>query len=294
MGLYLRPVTAELGIGREAFRLAIANIVWGSRRRSPARSRQVSTGRIVVFGAVTTVAGLYVTQAATSELHLFLAGVLLGFGVAGAGINALVGAVARAAPPEQRSAAIPALGIGSGVGILVALPYTHVLIEALGWKEGLVVLAATAAFILPLAWPLRGRPAMTTSSGASRSKALAEAFRTWLLAAQRRLLRVRLPRRVLGTHLPAYVTDQGLGPESPSRAHRGRPRQPDRHVAGGGAALPEAHRAPVYLKSARLLFLGFHCSCCSHDDSDPSPGAALGLLLSDSWVFGSAASCSIL
>jgi hypothetical protein len=41
MGLYLRPVTDDLGIGREAFGLAIAiaNIVWGSRRRSPVRSR---------------------------------------------------------------------------------------------------------------------------------------------------------------------------------------------------------------------------------------------------------------
>lgn len=219
MGLYLKPLTAGLGIGREAFGLAIAiaNIVWGiAAPFAGAISDKYGTGRIVVFGAVTTATGLYLTQAATSELHLFLAGVFLGFGVAGAGINALVGAVARAAPPEQRSAAIAALGMGSGIGILVALPYTHVLIEVLGWKESLVVLAATAAFILPLAWPLRGRPAMTTGLVRRQSlgEALAEAFRTpsfWLLNAGFFVCGFHVV--FYGTHLPAYVADQGLGPE---------------------------------------------------------------------------------
>ena len=219
MGLYLRPVTAELGIGREAFGLAIAiaNIVWGiAAPFAGAISDKYGTGRIVVFGALTTATGLYLTQAASSELHLFVAGIFLGLGVAGAGINALVGAVARAAPPDQRSAAIAALGIGSGIGILVALPYTHVLIEALGWKQSLVALAASAALILPLAWPLRGRPEMTTGLTRRQSlgAALAEAFRYpsfWLLNAGFFVCGFHVV--FYGTHLPAYVADQGLGPE---------------------------------------------------------------------------------
>src|SRR6476619_3196391 len=146
MGLYQKPVTADLGIGRETFSLAIAiaNIVWGiAAPFSGAIYDRYGSGRIVVMGAVTTAAGLLVLQYASTDIHLFISGILLGLGVAGAGVNALVGAVARVAPPEKRAAAIAALGLGSGVGILIALPYTHLLMGGLGWKPSLSVLAAT-------------------------------------------------------------------------------------------------------------------------------------------------------
>ena len=59
MGLYQKPVTADLGIGRETFSLAIAiaNIVWGiAAPFSGAISDRYGSGRIVVIGAVTTAA----------------------------------------------------------------------------------------------------------------------------------------------------------------------------------------------------------------------------------------------
>ena len=73
--------------------------------------------------------GLYLMYAAQTGADLLVSGVLLGIGVAGTGINSLVGAVGRAAPPEQRTAAIASLGMAGGIGGFVAFPYTHLLID---------------------------------------------------------------------------------------------------------------------------------------------------------------------
>lgn len=216
MGLYLVPVTESLGVGRESFALAIAiaNLVWGvSAPFTGAISDKYGTGIVVTFGAVTTTIGLLLMYVADSELVLFLSGIFLGFGVAGAGVNAVVGAVGRAAAPEERSAAIAAIGMGAGVGILVALPYAHLLMSQLGWQTSLLVLAATASLILLLAWPVSGKPAVAASTTPPQSlkAALSEAFRHpsfWLLNAGFFVCGFHVV--FYGTHLPAYVADQGL------------------------------------------------------------------------------------
>ena len=161
MGLYLKPISDELGFGREVFSLAvaIANIVWGlAAPFCGAVSDKYGTGRVVVFGAITTAIGLWLMYAATTDIHLYVSGAFLGLGVAGAGINALVGAVGRASPPDQRALAVSKIGVGSGLGVLIALPYTHLLIEQFGWQSSLLVLSLMAVFILPLAWPVSGPP----------------------------------------------------------------------------------------------------------------------------------------
>ena len=198
MGLYVKPLSDELGFGREVFSMAIAiaNIVWGiTAPFSGAISDKYGTGLVVIFGGLTTAIGLWLMYTATSEYHLFVSGVFLGFGVAGAGINALVGTVGRAAPPEQRAAAVAKLGIGSGIGLLIALPYTHILMEQFGWKSSLAILAATALIILPLAWPVSGRPHPTRDDDQATVAwlSLARGFHlSKLLAPQRWFLCLRL------------------------------------------------------------------------------------------------------
>lgn len=217
VGLYMVPVTEGIGVGRSAFGLAIAvaNIVWGlTAPVAGAVADKYGTGRIVLFGAATTVIGLLLLYAATSEVQLILSGVLLGLGVAGSGTGAMVGAVGRRAPPERRTQAIAAVGIGGGFGMLIALPYTHLLMEALGWQGSLVVLAATAALMLPLALPLAGRPADGPHDAQRLGEALREAARHpsfWLLNAGFFVCGFHIV--FYATHLPAFVADQGLGPE---------------------------------------------------------------------------------
>lgn len=219
MGLFLKPMTMELSIGREDFALsvAIANIVWGiAAPFTGAFADKYGAGRVVLFGALNTALGLIVMWHAASRAELLLAGVLLGLGVAGAGINALVGAVGRAAPPEKRTQAIASIGMGSGIGILIALPYTHVLMDWAGWKAALLVLAATCLLLLPLATVVAKAP-RGGSAGSGKPQqlgaALAEAFRHrsfWLLNLGFFVCGFHVV--FYGVHLPAYVADKGLDP----------------------------------------------------------------------------------
>lgn len=265
MGLYMKPVTGHLGLGREAFALAIAvaNIVWGiAAPFTGAISDRYGSGRIVAMGALATAAGLLVMQAATSEMHLMASGVLLGFGVAGAGVNALVGAVARVAPPERRSSAVAALGMGSGVGILIALPYTHLLIERLGWNSSLAVLAATSMLLLPMAYILKGRPAPHAGDASQTlGQALSEAFRHpsfWLLNAGFFVCGFHVV--FYGTHLPAYVADLGL-PEWVAVAGLtvvGVGNLIGTYLAGQwGRVLPKRYGLALIYGGRAIVFLGF-------------------------------------
>ena len=216
MGLYLKPVSEELGTGREVFSLAIAiaNIVWGlAAPFCGAISDKYGTGRVVIFGATATAVGLWLMYTATSDIHLYISGAFLGLGVAGAGINALVGAVGRASPPDQRAVAVSKIGVGSGLGVLIALPYTHLLIEQFGWQSSLLILSVMALVILPLAWPVSGRPlpAEQTTKPQTVGEALSEAFRHpsfWLLNAGFFVCGFHVV--FYAVHLPPYVADLGL------------------------------------------------------------------------------------
>ncbi len=219
MGLYLKPMTETLGIGREAFSIAIAlaNIVWGvAAPFVGAVSDKYGAGKVLLLGSTCTAIGLVVMVLATSEMHLMISGVFMGLGVAGAGVTAMVGAIGRASPPEQRTQAISKLGIGSGVGVLVSLPYAHVLIEMFGWKASLVTMAATAALMWPLAYVI-GNDTATGSPGGQRpqslKEALGEAFRHpsfLLLTAGFFVCGFQVAFYAL--HLPAYVADKGFDP----------------------------------------------------------------------------------
>lgn len=219
MGLYVVPVTDTLGLGREAFALAIAvaNLVWGfAAPVAGVVSDKYGAARVIIFGALATAIGLLLMCWAKTELDLLWSGIFMGLGIAGAGINATVGAVGRAAPPEERTAAIAAVGIGAGFGMLLALPYSHLLMQALGWQTSLIVLAATAMVILTLVWPLSGNsvPQSPHVVPQSAGEAIREAIRLpsfWLLNAGFFVCGFHLI--FYATHLPPFVADQGLGPE---------------------------------------------------------------------------------
>ena len=217
MGLFLPPMTRDLGLSREAFALAmaVANLVWGlGSPLAGAVADKYGACRVVAVGALATMLGLYLMQAATSEPALLISGVLLGVGISGAGITSLMGVVGRNAPLEKRTSAIAAVGMGGGVGVLIALPYTHMVMELLGWKACLIVLVVTAAVMLPLGWALSGRPvAIATEKPQLLGEALREAFTHssfWLLTAGFFVCGFHLA--FYGVHLPAYVADLGMPP----------------------------------------------------------------------------------
>ena len=218
MGLYLPPMTKELGIGREPFSMAmaVANLVWGFGAIFAGMiADRYGAGRVVVAGTVATMAGMYLMYAAQSGYDLLISGVLLGIGVSGAGLNSLVGAVGRAAPPDKRTSAIASLGMAAGIGGFVAFPYTHLLMDVFGWKTSLLLLLATTAVMLPLARTMAGKP--TAGAGMVDTQGLGSAFMEALTHPSYLLLVTGFfvcgfHVAFYGVHLPGFVADKGLDP----------------------------------------------------------------------------------
>ncbi len=216
MGLYLQPITAALGIGREPFALAMAltQLMMGlGAPFSGALIDAFGAGRVIVACVLATVAGLYFMYAAASPTDLLIGGFLMGIGVSGTGITALVGTIGRLAPPDKRLSAIASIGMAAGIGGFVALPVMHFLIEFVGWQQSLVWLMVVTALLIPLAWPIGGKPDRVNGPVRSQTlrEALAEAFRHpsyWLLTAGFFVCGFHVA--FIMVHLPAFAVDQGL------------------------------------------------------------------------------------
>lgn len=216
LGLYLVPVTLELGLGREPFSnaLALANLVLGfAGILFGAISDKYGARWSGAAGIVSMMIGFVLIATAWTSVNLLIAGVLFGIGSSGAGISALAGAVARAAPAEKRTAAIASLGMATGIASFLGYPYVHLLMEALGWRASLFAITLTLALTLPLAFFLGGRPQVPTTT--VRQQTLREAFAEAL--AHRGFWLLTIGFFVCGfhiafysTHLPAFVQDQGL------------------------------------------------------------------------------------
>jgi MFS family permease len=217
-GLFLRPMSMDLGWGREAFSFAIAlqNLVWGCAMPfAGAIADRYGAGRVLVAGGLAYGAGLIAMAHATDPLGFNLAaGLLVGLGLAGTGFGVVLAVVARAFPPQKRSLAVGIAGACGSFGQFAMLPWGQGLISAYGWLNALVVLGAIAFLMIPLGAALAGRNAAAQESDQSIGAALAEATQHrgfWLLTAS--FFVCGFQTIFVMTHLPAYLVDHGLSPE---------------------------------------------------------------------------------
>jgi predicted MFS family arabinose efflux permease len=108
--------------------------------------------------------GLALTTYATSQTGLLLTlGVLSAAGAGAGSFSILIGGTARTLSPKQRSLAAGVINAGGSLGQFVFAPITQAIIAAASWGTAMFTLAATALLTIPLAWPLRSRPAPPAS-----------------------------------------------------------------------------------------------------------------------------------
>ena len=214
-GLFLRPMTIDLGCGREVFSFAIAlqNLVWGlGMPIAGAIADRYGAGRVLSLGGLAYGLGLLAMAHSATPIELdATAGLLIGLGLACTGFGVVLAVVARAFPPEQRSFAVGITGACGSIGQFVMLPGGQALISSFGWVNALMVLGALAFLIIPLGAALAGRNAAAHESEQSIGEALAEAMAHrgfWLLTAS--FFVCGFQTIFVMTHLPAYAVDRGL------------------------------------------------------------------------------------
>ena len=214
-GLFLRPMTLDLGWGRETFSFAIAlqNLVWGlAMPFAGAIADRHGAGRVLAAGGAAYALGLVAMAYSANPLSLELAaGLLVGLGLACTGFGVVLAVVARAYPPEKRSLAVGITGACGSFGQFIMLPWGHALIAEFGWLNALLALAAIACLMIPLGAALAGRNRAAEESAQSIGAALGEAMAHrgfWLLSAS--FFVCGFQTIFVMTHLPAYLVDQGM------------------------------------------------------------------------------------
>lgn len=216
-GLFMQPMTSDLGWGREtfAFALSLQNLVWGLAQPFAGMvADKYGAARVTMAAGALYALGLVLMAHAGSPLLFDLtAGVLIGLGLSGTAFGVVMGVVGRAYPPEKRSMALGLVGAGGSFGQFIMLPYGQTLITNLGWYNALLVLAISAFLIIPLASAFAGKIAAAPAPATNRDiaaalKAAASHSGFWLLSFA--FLVCGFQTIFIMVHLPAYLMDQGL------------------------------------------------------------------------------------
>ncbi|MFI8382801.1 MFS transporter [Pseudomonas sp. NPDC079086] len=214
-GLFLPPMSAEFGWGREVFAFAIAlqNLIWGlTQPFTGALADRFGAKRTVIVGGILYAIGLGCMGLADSPLSLSLsAGLLIGIGLSGTSFSVILGAVGRAVPMEKRSMAMGIAAAAGSFGQFAMLPGTLGLLSWLGWSVALMALGLLVALIVPLAAMLKDTPLPQTGEEQTLGEALREACSHsgfWLLALGFFVCGFQVV--FIGVHLPAYLVDQHL------------------------------------------------------------------------------------
>jgi predicted MFS family arabinose efflux permease len=220
LGLFMRPMTLDLGISAATFGFSIAlqNIVWGLSQPFVGALADRYGPRPVLIGTALVYAAGLLLMAFSKGLPggLEVAGFLAGVGTAGTGFGVLIGTIARATPPEKRSQTVGLVAAAGSLGTMVLAPVGQSLIDGFGWQAAMVAFAAIAASMALLSLPIR-EPAAPGGPSAQVQLKLGEALREAMR--HRGYLFMTLAFFACGfqlvfitTHLPAYLQLCGVAP----------------------------------------------------------------------------------
>jgi MFS family permease len=215
-GLFMVPISNELGTGLQTFSLAIAaqNLLWGAS--SPffgALADRIGAWKVAALGALIYSAGLLFTALMVTETGIFLGQMLIGIGMGSAGISIALGAVARAVPPEKHSLAFGMVTSFGSFGQFALLPITQLLIGGYGWQMALILLSVLTGAMMAVALGMRGDKPGSASDVAAvttgEALQLAVRSRDYLLLTTGFFV-CGLQLVFITTHLPVYLEDHAI------------------------------------------------------------------------------------
>src|SRR5260221_8479240 len=156
LGIFMQPLTHDIGISVSDFTLAIAvqNLAWGFLQPlAGALTVRYGFRAIMVIGAMFYIAGL----ALMASAHGFLAVMIGGGGLIGRSLACTRAAIARsvaarAVPASVRSTVLGMVSGAGSLGALLSAPLGQILNEGYGWRTGLVGFVILSVAVLPAAW----------------------------------------------------------------------------------------------------------------------------------------------
>jgi predicted MFS family arabinose efflux permease len=223
LGIFLQPLTHDVGISVADFTLAIAvqNLAWGFLQPfAGALTVRIGFRAIMVGGAFLYVAGLSLLATASGFFSILVgAGVLIGMSLACTAAAIAMSVATRAVPASVRSTVLGIVSGAGSLGALIAAPIGQVLNQGYGWRIGLASFVLMSLALLPAAWfagrvdkiPLaRTSGAIADTSAAAATKIAFGNASFVVMTCAYFVCGMQLV--FISTHLPSYLAICGLDP----------------------------------------------------------------------------------
>jgi predicted MFS family arabinose efflux permease len=224
LGIFLQPLTRDVGISVSEFTLAIAvqNLAWGFLQPfAGALTVRYGFRPIMMIGAALYVAGLGLMASAHGLPSVVLgAGLLIGMSLACTAAAIAMSVAARAVPASVRSTALGIISAAGSLGALLSAPIGQVLSQDFGWRMGLTGFVVLSLLMAPAAWfagrvdkiPLP-KPPSDQIGNVSAGSAITTAFGNASFVVMTCAYFVCGMQLVfITTHLPSYLAICGMDP----------------------------------------------------------------------------------
>ena len=223
-GVFLAPLSAELGWGREVFALSLAiqNIMWGVMQpfAGGLADRYGSARIIAIFAGIYALGVILMAQTTTPIGFHLTVGFLVGVGLAGCAFGIVLAAVGRLVPPNRRSFAFGIVTAAGSFGQFSVVPLGQQFVDSYGVWDAITILGFCSLVMVPLAFAFAQRKpkaAPPPTHGQVMEQTFGQALKE--AASQRSFVLLFLGFFVCGfhvvfiaTHITAYVSDKGLDP----------------------------------------------------------------------------------
>ena len=216
--VFLRPMSADLGWGREIFSLSLAiqALMWGvTQPLAGAYADKHGSTQVLAFGAVFAALGFALRGLLFDETMFILTGFIVGIGTGACSFPVVIVALGKVVEAKQRSFILGLGTAAASAGMFAGAPIATTLIGTIGWGVAIFFVAASFLIILPL---------LIFVSRASEKPSLLreklntiQAIKTAFSDRSYTLLFFGFfvcgfHVQFIQTHLPAYITDEGLAP----------------------------------------------------------------------------------
>ena len=224
LGIFMQPLTHDIGISVSDFTLAIAiqNLAWGFLQPlAGALAVRFGFRAIMVAGAAAYIAGLALTATAHGLVNVVIgSGLLIGVSLACTAAAIAMSVAARAVPTTVRSTVLGLVSGAGSLGALLSAPIGQTLNAGYGWRVGLASFVVLALAMIPAAWfagridaiPLpkpSGDDIGNNSAGAAVGLAFGNASFVVMTCAY---FVCGMQLVFLTTHLPSYLAICGMDP----------------------------------------------------------------------------------
>jgi MFS family permease len=217
-GLFLSPITRDLGVTAADFTLALAvqNIVWGaSQAFVGALADRFGLRRTMLAGAAIYTIGLVLMAVAQGALGLIVSGGLIGIALSCTATSLAMTACVRAVSEARRSKMLGIVSAAGSLGTLIVPLTTQALLAAHPWQIAVWFFVLLGIAMLPAAFWSGGADALIGQETAKTSmrEVLGKAVhnRRFIVMSGAYFV-CGLNLVFLTTHLPAYLAICGQDP----------------------------------------------------------------------------------